>query len=387
MSSEPSERSTSRRNVWGLIGLLAVGLAVCAALGWFPRVSRARRLEAQEAERSAPMRVLVDTVHAAPGVVDVTLPATTAATETVLVRAHESGYVRAVHVNIGSRVRRGEVLAEIAAPERDEEIRAVAVRIAEAEARVALAESSAGRVDRLGERGVMTTQERDDARFSLRSATAELEAAQSERRRLEALRGYQRIVAPFDGVVTQRSVDHGALVTANGTPLFELARHEIKVLVEIPQDYARAATVGTNVELFAEGRALATAPIARTASALSPGTRMMRVELDAPPDAQLLAGMFLRAKLSLPRTRAAVLLPSRALVVANEGSSVWVVDGENRARKRALSVVRDLGAMLEVDSGLADGDRVVLSAPDGLREGASVDPVSRPAAPPARGAR
>ncbi|UJR86847.1 efflux RND transporter periplasmic adaptor subunit [Sandaracinus amylolyticus] len=362
--------------VLGVLAAIAV-IAGGGVLGWIPRAERAARLAAQEAERAAPPRVLIDAVQAAPPQLAITLPATSDPAETIAVIARADGFVRALHADLGDHVRAGQLLAELGAPERDEEIRAASARLGEAEQRLALTRASTERTTTLTTQGVVTGQESDDAQLSLSTASASLDSSRAELRRLQALRGYQRIVAPFDGIVTARAIDRGALAAANATVLFEIARPEVEVVVDVPQEHAPAVSIGLEAEILEGERVVATGRVARTASRLDPATRTMRIEIEVPTSPGLLAGMYLRARLSVPRVHEAALLPARALVTTNEGPSAWVVDAEDHAHLQRLQIARDRGRDLEIASGVRAGDRVVLSAPDGLVDGAIVTPVER----------
>ncbi|AKF09699.1 efflux RND transporter periplasmic adaptor subunit [Sandaracinus amylolyticus] len=362
-----------------VLGVLVVIVVIAGGgvLGWMPRAERAARLAAQEAERAAPPRVLIETVQAAPPELTVTLPATSDPAETIAVIARADGFVRALHADLGDHVRAGQLLAELGAPERDEEIRAASARLGEAEQRLALTRASTERTTTLSAQGVVTGQENDDAQLSLSTASAALDSQRAELRRLQALRGYQRIVAPFDGIVTARAIDRGALATANATVLFEIARPDVEVVVDVPQEHAPAMAIGLDAEILEGERVVATGRVARTASRLDPATRTMRIEIEVPTSPGLLAGMYLRARLRVPRVHAAALLPARALVMTNEGPSAWVVGTDDHAHLRRVEIMRDRGRDLEIATGVQPGDRVVLSAPDGLADRAIVTPVER----------
>lgn len=361
--------------------VLLAAIAGLGVLGWLPRQERAARLEAQAAERSAPLRVSVARVADAPSDTVLTLPATTLARDAVDVVARAEGYVRAYHADLGAQVRAGQLLAEMSAPERDDEIHIASVRVSEAEQRLSITRTTAGRTTQLSGAGVLSGQEGDDAELGLTSVNAALDSSRAELRRLRTLRGYQRIVAPFDGIVTARLVQQGTLVNAGSTVLFRIERPELKVVIDVPQEHATAITAGMEAEVLQGERVLATGHVSRVASALSPSTRTMRVELDVPPTEALRSGMYLRARLRAPRTTPMTLLPARALLMTPEGASAWVVGQDATVRLVRLGVARDRGRDLEITSGLSAGDRVVLSAPDGLREGLLVTPVERSAAP------
>lgn len=365
---------------YGLFFLLLV-IAAIAIVGILPRQDRASRLEAQAAERAEPPRVMVVRVSDAPAETLLTLPASVRARDAVDVLARADGYVRAYHVDLGAEVRAGQLIAEMSAPERDDEIRVASVRVSEAE-RLSLTRTTSGRTTQLSTEGVLSGQESDDAQLGLTSVSAALDSSRAELRRLQTLRGYQRIVAPFDGVVTARLVQQGSLVRAGTTVLFSIERREVTVTIDVPQEHVAAITQGMEVEVLSGERPLGMGRVARLASSLSPSTRAMRIEVDVDGPIGLRSGMFLRARLHAPRTESAVILPARALVSTADGSATWVIGEGDLAQRRVLSILRDRGRDLEISSGLHAGDRVVLSPPDGLSEGTHVTPVERPATPP-----
>lgn len=379
--SEPMQPKRGGGIQYGLFFLLLV-IASIATVGILPRQEREARLEAQAAERAEPPRVMVVRVNDAPAETLLTLPANVRARDAVDVLARADGYVRAYHVDLGTEVRAGQLIAETSAPERDDEIRVASVRVSEAEQRLSLTRTTSGRTTQLSTEGVLSGQESDDAQLGLTSVSAALDSSRAELRRLQTLRGYQRIVAPFDGVVTARLVQQGSLVRAGTTVLFSIERRALTVTIDVPQEYVAAISQGMEVEVLAGERPLGVGRVARLASSLSPTTRAMRIEVDVDSAIGLRSGMFLRARLHTPRTDSVVVLPARALVTTADGSATWVIGEGDIAQRRALTILRDRGRDLEIGSGLHAGDRVVLSPPDGLTEGIRVTPVERPATPP-----
>ena len=193
--------------------------------------------------------------------------------------------------------------------------------------------------------------------------------------RLGALFAFRRVVAPFDGVITRRSVDRGALVNSASTPLFEIAQTStLKVFVDVPQTLAPDVQPGLVARVFAPETPdrIVEGKVVRTARALDPGTRTLRTEIHLPGGGPLLAGSFVRVRLQVQRSSAPMLIPAVSLVTRKEGPRALVVDAAGRVQQRVLILGRDMGVDVEVLSGLQDGERVVLSPPDELAEGATV---------------
>jgi RND family efflux transporter MFP subunit len=199
--------------------------------------------------------------------------------------------------------------------------------------------------------------------------------------RLAALYAYRRVVAPFDGVITSRHVDRGALVKAAATPLYEIAQtRTLKVFVDVPQSLAGDVQPGLTAEVFAPEAPTRVTPgkVVRTAGALDPGTRTLRTEIHLPGGGALLAGAFVRVRLEVQRSAAPVVVPAAALSLRKEGPRVVVLLADRRVKQQAVIPGRDLGTEIELLGGLDGGERVVLSPPDDLQDGAQVDVAEAP---------
>ncbi len=401
---------------------VAVGVVFVAllALGLWPRLVQNRRLAAAAAgSRSAHPRVTVAPVRPGPASVDLELPANVEALSDVAIHARADGYVRRRQADIGDRVRAGQVLAEIESPELAEQIRQAAATDQRARAGLRQAEASAeqGRVNRdlaevtlgrwqtLVAKGVLSKQDGDEKQAAFRARQADvaageaavagareaLQAAEADHRRLRELQGFRQIRAPFDGIVTVRNVDVGALVTAGSgssvTPLFRLAALDrLRAHINVPQGEASAVRAG--LECTVEVRELGGRPfkgrVTRTSSALDPSTRTLLAEIEmANPDSLMLPGMSATVRIALRRERPPLLIPATAFQTGEAGPRVAVIDTHGIVHFRHVRLGRDNGAQIEVLEGLTAGERVATSISDALREGATVEPVtpSAPAAP------
>ena len=388
------ELSGKRGRLMRRIGVgVAVVLGLALASGGLQhyRLQQSAAATLQARENAVPaVRVEPVTVTTAPR--DISLPGTTAAFESATIFARQSGYIADRRVDIGSRVKTGDLLAVIEAPEIDDELtqaRAQLVQmqaaLKQAQANRTLAVVTEGRTATLVAQGWQTKQQGDTDRANLLSqnaavgvAEANIAAQQAQVARLQKLQAYERVVAPFDGVITQRSIDTGSLVTADstsGSSMFQIARTNVlRVQVFVPQDVALGLKdgVAASVEVpEIPGRSF-TGRVARTADALQAGTRTLLVEVDVDnPDGVLTAGLYCTVKFAVPRAHPVIEIPSEALIFNAGGTQVAVYE-DGRARIRKVSLAEDNGARVSIAAGLKPTDRVILSLPVDLADGAKV---------------
>jgi RND family efflux transporter MFP subunit len=323
---------------------------------------------------------------------DVALPGSIQAREEATIYARTSGYLRRWLVDIGDGVAAGQLLAEIETPEVDQELAQAAAAVAQlrakharAEADLALARSTLDRYrgaaeavteQDLAERGAAHAA----ARAAVDAATADIAAGEANLGRLRELKSFARVLAPFTGTITQRSIEVGDLVTAgtaSGRALFRVADTDVvRVFVHVPQAFAPTVRTGTAVAVSVrefrtrafEGR------VTRTAGALDPTSRTLLTEIHVPnPDHALLPGMFARARIALARPSAPLLVPAATLVLTAEGPRVAVVDDGGRVRFRKLEIEDDYGSEVSITSGLSVEDRLILSPGERLHEGVEVE--------------
>jgi len=304
--------------------------------------------------------------------------------ETVLY-SRANGYVQRFEAELGDRVREGQVLATIETPELDQQIEQaraqllqVQATLGQAEAQRDYAKTSLARLERLRPAGVASLQELDQKAAEAKVSDANVvEVGRADLRRLAQLKSFARVTAPFAGIVTQRNIERGALVTAgNATPLFKLsATDPMRAFVQVPQDLAVSVHVGTTAQVrlheypdrVFEGR------VAHVAGALDPATRTMTaVILLANPKNELLAGMYSEALLPLSVSRSIYEIPVTALFNDAQGLRVAIVDSQNTIHFRPIVLERDTGATLQIASGLRGDERVVKLANAALSEGSRV---------------
>jgi len=306
---------------------------------------------------------------------DVVLPGTLQGFVQAPISARSSGYLKRWTRDIGSRVAKGELLAEIESPEIDQQLsQAVAARQQTASS-LELAKSTVARWEGLRKQDVVSQQELDERRSGLAQATANLAAAEANVQRLRQLEGFKRVVAPFAGVITRRNVDVGDLIDAGGGAgrvLFQLAQTDpLRVYVNVPQSYAHLVRPGQPVVVTqAELRGQKfVGEVARTSASIDTTTRTMQVEVALPnKDGALLPGAYVQVALPLAASQA-LAIPTNALLFRGEGTRVAIVDAQGRVQLRPITLGRNLGESFEVLDGVSAKDRVVLNPPDSLADG------------------
>jgi RND family efflux transporter MFP subunit len=383
---------------FGAFLLLAAGLALGASRSY----SQQRQVMATaEQIRDFVPSVRVATVQVSDATVPVTLPATTSAFSVAKIFARASGYIDKRYVDIGDRVREGQLLVEIVAPELDHQIAQaeatlgqLSAAVEQAQANKNLAQVTWDRDRGLVEKGWVTSQQGDVDRFTLQAreaalgvAQANVTAQQAQLRVLRQQKAYQRVVAPFDGVVTQRNVEVGDLVhadTTSGTFLFTVMQSDvIRAQVYVPQDSAFGLSPGVDAVVRVPEIPRRTFPgkVTRIAEALEAGTRTLLTEIDIPnPDGALQPGSYSIIELKIPRKTPSFLVSADAIIFNQNGPQIAVVEG-GTAHIRKVSVTRDLGTQVEVDDGVAQGEQVIINPPVTLVDGSKVRPRVKPAIP------
>lgn len=328
------------------------------------------------------------------------LPGNIQAFESATIYARATGYIAKRNVDIGSKVKAGDVLALIAAPDLDQQLLQARAQLAQlnaavtqAQANQELAQRTNARTVQLVAQGWQTKQQGDTDRLTadaqsaaLKVAEANDKAQQAQVSRLEELTGFEKVVAPFDGVISQRQIDVGSLVTADvssGTLLFAIVRSDVlRIQIYVPQDSAFGIKDGESADVLVPelpGRVFQS-KVARNARALQPGTRTLLTEVDVDnKDGTLLPGVYCTVRLAIPRPQPVITVPSQAVIFDKTGLSV-AVDEYGTARLRHLDVLADNGAEIEVRAGLNPDDQIILNPPIGLVDGqrvTSTEPAER----------
>ncbi len=304
---------------------------------------------------------------------NVTLPATLRGNTETTIYSRSNGYLAAWHKTIGDRVKKGELLATIDAPEQDHELaQATAVR-EQINARLNLSRLTMERWQSLRQRDGVSQQELEEKRSALIQAEADFTAANANVKRLEQLKDFRRIVAPFAGVVTRRSVDVGNLIGAGGKELFALTQTDpLRLTVWVPQVYASNIAIGKEVSVSLsefQGTRF-TAVVDRMAGGIDPQSHSRQLDITLPnPDGKLLPGAYAEVDISLSSGAKALVVPASVLIIGSDGPRVAVVDTDNRIVFRAVKLGHDLGKEVEVLNGLTSQDTLVVSPSDLLAQG------------------
>ncbi|MBV9761486.1 MAG: efflux RND transporter periplasmic adaptor subunit [Acidobacteriaceae bacterium] len=374
-------RQTSPRAARGLLLAALAAAVVLGCLIFAGVTARARANTALERETVTSSVPTVAVVHPTPsaGAEEIVLPGNMQAFIDTPIWARSSGYLKAWHVDIGARVKKGQLLAEIEAPEIDQQLQQARANLATDQANLKLAQITAERYENLFKTDSVSKQDVDNAVQAAAAQTATMNSAQANVARLEQLVAYEKVFAPFDGVITARNVDVGALVDADanaaGKELFHLASNStLRVYVNVPEAYSRAAHPGVDAFLT-----LAEFPgqrfrgrIVRNADAIDTASRTLLVEVDVSnPSGQLLPGSYVSVHLKLPSKVEAVTVPANALLFRSEGLRVAVVRN-GRAELASIAIGRDFGDSVEVISGLNRNDSVIVNPSDSIVPGQPV---------------
>ena len=401
----PAKHRLRVRRRWGG-RLFALGgfllLAAGLSLGVWGKISQQEQVTATAREqRDFVPSVHVATIEASPGTVSVSLPGTTAAFAVANIYARATGYIAKRNVDIGDHVKAGDVLAQLAVPELDDQIsqneatlNQLKSALTQAEANQRLRQVTWDRDAPLVEKGWVTRQQGDVDVQTLKGQEAAVAAAKHNVTAQENLvkqlyqnRDYASVAAPFDGVITQRNVDVGSLVQGNatsGTFMFEIMQEDvIRVSAYVPQDAAFGVAPGVHAIVRVPEIPDREFPgtVTRIADALEPGTRTLLTEVDIPnPDGALTPGIYCTVEFRIPRKTPSLSVPADAIIFNRNGMQVAVVSN-GKAEVRKVNVKRDLGTRVEVDSGIKAGDQVILNPPVTLIDGSKVQPRPEAAAP------
>ena len=361
--------------VLGLV--VTVGLTVA---GIVPRVRAENELARATRERAIPLVEVVTPKRGAPAE-EVVLPGSVQAFTDAPIFARTSGYVRRWSADLGARVARGQVLAEIDSPEVDQQLEQARADLATATANLNLAEITAHRDEELRKLDSIAQQDADNARGDANAKRAMVAAAEANVKRLRELQSFEKVYAPFAGVITARNTDVGQLVDAGGSAdstreLFHLAALDtLRVFVNVPQVYSHAARPGVGVYLtVAElpGRRFP-GKLVRTAGALDPTSRTLRVEVDLDNrNGELLPGAYAQVHLRLAEGVPTLLVPASALLFRADGLQIATVGEGGHARLSTIVPGRDFGNEIEVLAGLPPGRQLVNNPSDSLVDGQAV---------------
>jgi RND family efflux transporter MFP subunit len=391
----------------GILSLFVILLAVGAIAR--TRTDRQLQAAAQTVQNASPQVAVIQPEVATQS--DLTVAATTQAMQDTIVYARTTGYVSKRHVDIGDRVKAGQLLAEIASPEIDQQLRQAEAELQQSQksldlqnATLDLARTTMARYTSADADNAVAKQLVDQSVVAVKTGQAAVAAAEAtvassaaNVRHFQELTSFERITAPFAGTIIQRNVDVGALIVA-GSPtnntaaapssvsggangLFEVARIDwLRVFVTVPQAYAPNVRNGLPVSISVRGRLMepVTGTVTRTASALDPGTRTLLVEVDVPnPSHRLLPGMFVYAAFKISAAGTRWRVPATAAIFDAQGTRVVIVGPGNKLHYQPVVFGRDLGASIDIQAGLRGDESIVKQPTVSLQEGQVVTPLAR----------
>ena len=369
------------------VGVVLLVLAVAAVVSVLSRQHDSRVLADETAHNSIPTVAVVHPIAEKPDE-ELVLPGTLQAYIESPIYARTNGYLLRWYHDIGSHVRKGELLADIDAPEVDEELMQAKAARQQVVAALNLAKINADRYQSLRKTDSVSQQEADTQTSGYEQAQANLAAADANVKRLQDLEGFKHVYAPFDGVITRRNVDPGALINAGnsgtGGPreLFDIARTDpLRVYVSVPQAYAPAIHQGVEAVITLQefpGQKFRAA-VARTADAIDTTTRTLLTEVDvANKDGRLLPGSFGQVHFNPKIDEEKVTIPINAMLFRKEGPQVAVVGSDGKVELRHISIGRDYGTTLEIVGGVSGNDRIIVNPSDSIEQGQRVNVAATP---------
>jgi RND family efflux transporter MFP subunit len=378
MSAKPTHSTTPSRARPALLAAIAILIAGgVVAGGLVTRHHQGEQLQAGAAERSVPTVSLVSMKDVPAAGLE--LPARIEAWARAPIYARVSGYLARWNVDIGTPVKAGQVLAQIDTPDLDQDLRQAQAQLAVARTGLNLADSTAKRWQSLVGQNAVSKQEADEKQNDFMSRQSSVQALQASVSRQQALKTYTTLVAPFDGVVTARNTDVGALVSvggASGSELFVVSDiRKLRVYVNVPQRQVALIKPGSKATLSVPERpdASYSATVQSTAQAIAAGSGTMLVQLAVDnKNGELLPGAYANVRFDLPLDANTVSVPPGALMMGKDGVRVATLDAAGKVRIKKVTIGRDMGTVVQLAAGVARSDRIIDSPPDGLAEGDTV---------------
>jgi len=393
IAPEPSQQASDVRRpelvVHRRTGLVisAAALVVLILLLYFgihSRVAAESRLKQRTQQAAIPTVAVTFPKEGAP-TQEIVLPGTTQAFSDAPIYARTNGYLKRWYFDIGAHVQKGQLLAEIETPELDQQLQQARADLETAQANLNIAKITAGRWQDLVNTGSVSQQETDQAVSNLSAVKATADSSAANVRRLEQLQSFERVYAPFDGVVTARNTDIGALIDAGASAqpkeLFHMAAiRTLRVYVAVPEVYSRAARSGAAAKLTLDEFPNQTfrGTLVRNSNAIDTASRTLLVEVDVDnPAGQLLPGAYVFVHLQLPDQTRSVVVPSNTIIFRKEGLQVALVH-DGKSDLIPVKIGRDYGNSVEIVSGLQPTDAVILDPSDSLVTGMPVRVLDKP---------
>jgi membrane fusion protein, multidrug efflux system len=383
-TEKDSPAPVSRRKL-GLFGVLAGTAAVMVVVtGIRAREDSDSKLREWTDEQAVPtVAVALPDAKATNATID--LPGRLEAYSRAPIFARVSGYLKNWNADIGARVKSGQVIAEIEAPDLDQQLLQARADLASAQASEKLSAATLERRRTLIASNFVSMQEIDERTADLSNKKGTVNADQANVERLEALAAYKKITAPFDGIVTARDTDVGALINAGGTqgpPMFVVSDiTKLRVYVNVPQNYVPSIKIGAKAVIvvpeYPNRTFLATVEASAQAVDVNSGTTRMQLGLDN-TGGELMPGAYASVRLTLQRDGVPLHIPSSALIFNQSGLRVATVGTDDKVKFKTVTIARDLGREIELGSGLTPADRVIVAPPDGIADGDQVRIAGRP---------
>ncbi|MDE3108533.1 MAG: efflux RND transporter periplasmic adaptor subunit [Acidobacteriota bacterium] len=377
----PRRRESGRGVVIAIVVLAVVAAIVIA--GIVPRFKARAALKTETRELAIPT---VAVIHAKPGDPrsEIVLPGNMQAFADSPIYARTNGYLKAWYHDIGSRVKKGDLLAVIESPEVDQQLDQARAELSTAQANFALARTTAERYQNLLKSGSVAKQDVDNAVGDFEAKKATVDSAEANVKRLEQLQSFEKVYAPFDGVITARNTDVGHLINSGaGSPATELFHissiRKLRVYVNVPQQNSASARPGLRAAITLPefpGRHFS-GTLVRTSESIDAVSRTLLAEVDVDnPTGELLPGAYAEVHFQIPNAAPALMLPVSSLIFRSQGMQVGTVDSGSRTVLKTITLGRDFGNEVEVIAGLDPGDSVIVNPPDSLVAGELVRVVS-----------
>ena len=374
-NSNKQTRQSGRLRLFLFLGLIC--LAVLAVFGIMTRSATTEKLQQQANQATAQLTVSVVKPEKMPANISIDLPGQTQAYVQAPVYAQASGYLKKWYFDIGSHVKEGDVLAEIDTPQVDQQLNQAKATLNQAQAALDLSRVTYQRDQDLVRRKVIAQQDFDTAVSDLGVKQATVKADEAAVRSLQALEDFKIVKAPFDGIVSARNTDIGAMINAgSGNGLFVVAQTKpLRVYISVPESMAPDVIIGADAELkFNEFPGIAfSGKVVRTAGAIDPNSRTLLTEVEVANDSgELLPGAYTQVHLITKGRNPSLLVPANALIFGSEGTAIGVVNQDNTVQLRKIKIGRDLGTKLEITQGLNAEDQVILNPSDSIASGQRV---------------
>ena len=378
-----------KRFPWVLVGVVVIALIVLTA-GILPRIQARTELKKETIEMAVPVVSVVQPKRSG-SAQELILPANVQAYADAPIYARTNGYLKRWYADIGTHVKAGQLLAEIDTPEVNQQLRQATADLATSRANLDLSKITADRFEGLLKTDSVSKQEADNSAGDYAAKLAAEQSSQANLKRLQDLQSFQKIYAPFDGVITARNTDVGALIdsgASGGTrsELFHIAQpSRLRVYINVPQNYSQVAKPGMTADLalseFPAKRFQGT--LVRTANAIDPVSRTLLVEISVPnPTGQLFTGSYAEVHMKLPTESSLFTIPVNTLLFRSEGLRIAVVGPQQKVDLRQITMGHDLGSEVEVVAGLDGSEQVIVNPPDSVIAGQTVR-IAQPAAKPA----